>query len=192
MNKLIANQFFEFVNSLFVDEIFRKYNEFWKNIVRFYIRSIWKNTKFFIEQILQHLIDIEICEILFYELFESIMNAKFDFVYLKLNEMIAIYKNYSITLNHYFQENLIVLQKIRKNFFIEKKLREIFFERNKINEQNISFFISIMQFEKLFNMNRKIAKKKFDNMNVFYKIRVFSFLHYFNIDDWSKLQWKFF
>lgn len=164
MNELTANQLSELVNSLPVDEVFWEYSEFWKSIARSHIRSIWESTKFFLEQVLQHLIDAKVCGALFYELLESIMDEKLDLAYSKLGEVTAVYKDHSATLNHCFQDNVIALQKARRNPLIEEKLREVFSERSKIYEHDISLLMLAMQFEKTPDMNRKVAEEIFDSI----------------------------
>ena len=116
------------------------------------------------------------------------MDAKLDLAYLKLGEVTAVYKDHPATLNHYFEENVIALQKARRNPSIEEKLRGIFSERSKIYEQDIPLLMSAMQFEETPNMNRKAAEEIFNNMNAFYKVRDSSFLHYPGTDSWPRLQ----
>jgi len=173
---------------LLVGEVFREYSEPWEGIARSHIRSVWESTKFFIEQVLQHLTDTEVCGALFYELLEPIMDGKLDLAYSKFGEVTAVYKDHPATLNHYFQENVVALQKARRIPSIEGKLRGIFSERSMIYEQDIPLLISAMQFEETPDMNRKAAEEIFDNMNAFYKVRASSFLHYLNTDDWPRLQ----
>ena len=187
-DKLTANQLPGLVNPLLVGEVFREYSEPWEGIARSHIRSVWKSTKFFIEQLLQHLTDAEVCGALFYELLEPIMDAKLDLAYLRLGEVTAVYKDHPATLNHYFQENVVALQKARRNPSIEGKLRGIFCERSKIYEQDIPLLMSAMQFGETPNMNRKAAEEIFDNMNAFYNVRALSFLHYPSTDNWPRLQ----
>lgn len=188
MDKLTAIQLPGLVNPLLVGEVFREYSEPWEGIARSHIRSVWESTRFFIEQVLQHLTDAEVCGALFYELLEPIMDAKLDLAYSKLGEVTAVYKDHPATLNHYFQENVVALQKARRNPSIEEKLRGIFSERSKIYEQDIPLLMSAMQSEESPNMNRKAAQEIFDNMNAFYKVRASSFLHYPSTDDWPRLQ----
>ena len=170
------NQLPGLVNPLLVGEVFREYSEPWEGIARSHIRSVWKCTKFFLQQVLQHLTDVEVCAALFYELLEPIMNEKLDLAHSKLGELVAVYKDHPTTLNHYFQENVVALQKARRNPSIEEKLRGIFSERSTIDEQDIPLLMSAMQFEETPDMNRKAAEEIFDNMNAFYKVRASSFL----------------
>lgn len=188
MDKLTTNQLPGLVNPLLVGEVFREYSGPWEGIARSHIRSVWESTKFFIEQVLQHLTDTEVCGALFYELLETIMDEKLDLAYLKLGEVTAVYKDHPATLNHYFQDNVVALQKARRNPSVEEKLRGIFSERSKIYEQDIPLLMSAMQFEETPNMTRKAAEEIFDNINAFYKVRASSFLHYPRTDDWRRLQ----
>ncbi|KAI4226462.1 MAG: hypothetical protein LQ349_006877, partial [Xanthoria aureola] len=153
-----------------------KYSEPWEGIARSHIRSVWESTNFFIEQVLQHLTDAEVCGALFYELLEPIMDGKLDLAYSKLGEVTAVYKDHPATLNHYFQENVVALQKARRNPSIEEKLRGIFSERSKIYEQDIPLLMSAVQFEETSDMTRKAAEEIFDNMNAFYKTAMKVFL----------------
>ncbi|KAL8663745.1 MAG: hypothetical protein Q9168_008039 [Polycauliona sp. 1 TL-2023] len=164
------------VNLLLVGEVFREYSEPWEGIARSHIRSVWESTKFFIEQVLQHLTDAEVCGALFYELLKPIMDGKLDLAYSKLGEVTAVYKDHPATLNHYFQENVLALQKARRNPPIEEKLRGIFSERSKIYEEDIPLLMSAMQFEETPDMTRKAAEEIFDNMNAFYKTAMKVFL----------------
>ena len=102
MNKLIVNQLSELVNSLLVSEVFWEYSEPWESIAHSHICLIWESIKFFIEQVLQHLTDAKVCETLFHELLELIMNEKLNLAYSKLSEVTAVYKDHLTTLNHYF------------------------------------------------------------------------------------------
>lgn len=188
MDKLSANQLPGLVNPLLVGEVFREYSEPWEGIARSHIRSVWESTNFFIEQVLQHLTDAEVCGALFYELLEPIMDGKLDLAYSKLGEVTAVYKDHPATLNHYFQENVVALQKARRNPSIEEKLRGIFSERSKIYEQDIPLLMSAVQFEETSDMTRKAAEEIFDNMNAFYKVRASSFLPYPSTDDCPRLQ----
>ena len=176
MDKLTVNQLPGLVNPLLVGEVFREYSEPWEGIARSHIRSVWESTKFFLEQVLQHLTDAEVCAALFYELLEPIMDEKLELAYSKLGELIAVYKDHPITLNHYFQENVAALQKARRNPSIEEKLRRIISERNSILERDVPLLMSAMQFEETPDMNRKAAEEIFDNMNAFYKVLTSSFL----------------
>lgn len=176
MDKLTVNQLPGLVNPLLVGEVFREYSEPWEGIARFHIRSVWESTKFFLEQVLQHLTDAEVCAALFYELLEPIMDEKLELAYSKLGELIAVYKDHPITLNRYFQENVAALQKARRNPSIEEKLRRIISEQDTIVESDVPLLMSAMQFEETPDMNRKAAEEIFDNMNAFYKVRTSSFL----------------
>ncbi|KAI4088874.1 MAG: hypothetical protein LQ339_008648 [Xanthoria mediterranea] len=118
----------------------------------------------------------EICGALFYELLEPIMDGKLDLAYSKLGEVTAVYKDHPATLNHYFQENVVALQKARRNPSIEEKLRGIFSERSKIYEQDIPLLISAVQFEETSDITRKAAEEIFDNINAFYKTAMKVFL----------------
>ncbi|KAL9002660.1 MAG: hypothetical protein Q9188_004427 [Gyalolechia gomerana] len=164
------------VNPLLVGEVFREYSEPWEGIARSHIRSVWESTKFFLEQVLQHLTDAEVCGALFYELLEPIMDEKLDLAYSKLGEVTAVYKDHPATLNHYFQENVIALQKARRDPAIEEKLRGIFSQRTTISERDIPLLMSAMQIEETPDMNRKAAEEIFDNMNAFYKTALKVFL----------------
>ena len=119
---------------------------------------------------MQHLTDGEVCQALFNELLEPIMNEKLDLAYSKLRELIAVYRDHPATLNHYFQENVVALQKARRDPPIEERLREIFSERNAVYKQDIPLLMAAMQFEKPPDMNRKAAEEILDNMNAFYKV----------------------
>ena len=125
---------------------------------------------FFLKQVLQHLTDEEVCQALFYELLEPIMNEKLDLAYLKLCELIAVYRDHPATLNSYFQENVVALQQSRRDPPIEKKLREVFSERNAVYKQDIPLLMSAMQLENPPDVKRKAAEDIFDNMNAFYKV----------------------
>ena len=116
---------------------------------------------------------------LLYKLFNLILNKKFDFVYLKLQELIAVYKDYSIMLNHYFQENVIALQKVHHNPPIEQKLHEIFSQWITVSKQDIPLLMSAMQIKGMLNMNCKATEKIFNYMNAFYKIYASLFLQCF-------------
>ena len=143
-DKLTANQLPGLVNPLLVGEVFREYSEPWEDIARSHIRSVWESTKFFIEQVLQHLTNAEVCEALVYELLGPTMEGELDLAYSKLGEVIAVYKDHPATLNHCFQENVVALQKARRNPFIEEKLLRIFSKRSKIYEQDIPLLMSAM------------------------------------------------
>ncbi|KAK3173245.1 hypothetical protein OEA41_006574 [Lepraria neglecta] len=164
------------VNPLLVGEVFREYSEPWEGIARSHIRSVWKSTKFFLQQVLQHLTDAEVCAALFYELLEPIMNEKLDLAHSKLAELIAVYKDHPTTLNHCFQENVVALQKARRNSSNEEKLRGILSQGSKVHEQDLPLLMSAMQFEETPDMNRKAAEEIFDNMNAFYKTAMEVFL----------------
>ena len=167
---------------MLVGEVFREYSEPWEGIARSHIRSVWKSTKFFLEQVLQHLTDAEVCESLLYELLEPIMDEKLDLAYSKLGDLIAVYKDHPATLNPCFQENVFALQKARRNPSVEKKLRGIFSERSTIDEQDVPLLMSTMQCEETPDLNRKAAEDIFDNMNAFYKVRASSFLQHPSTD----------
>ena len=158
------------VNPLLVGEVFREYSEPWEGIARSHICSVWESTKFFLEQVLQHLTDTEVCQALLDELLVPIMDEKLDLAYSKLGELVAVYKDHPATLNHCFQENVVALQKARRDPPIEEKLRQVFSERITINKQDIPLLMSAMQFEEPPDMNRKAAEDIFDNMNAFYKV----------------------
>ena len=68
------------------------------------------------------------------ELLQAIVDEKFDLAYSKMGEVIAVYNDHPATLSHYFQENVVALQKARRNPLIEERLREIFSEM-KLNLQ---------------------------------------------------------
>ena len=63
---------------------------------------MWESTKFFLEQVLQHLTNVKISDMLLCELLDPILDKKLDLAYLKLWELIAVYENHSAILNHYF------------------------------------------------------------------------------------------
>ncbi|KAI9715653.1 MAG: hypothetical protein M1812_005805 [Candelaria pacifica] len=128
-----------------VGKVFREYSEPWESIARSHIHSVWESTKVFLEQVLQHLTDAEVCSTLFYEVLESIMEEKLDLAYSKLSEVIAVYKDHPATLNHYFQENVVALQK------------------------DVPLLMAAMQFKETPDMNHKAAEEIFDHMNAFYK-----------------------
>lgn len=188
MDKLTANQLPGLVNPLLVGEVFREYSEPWEGIARSHIRSVWQSTKLFLEQVLQHLTDAEVCGALFYELLGPIMDEKLDLSYSKLGELIAVYKDHPVTLNHYFQENVVALRKARRNPSIEEKLRGIFSDRSTIYKQDVPLLMSAMQSEETPDMNRKAAEEIFDNMNAFYKVCASSFLQFPSTDYWRRLQ----
>jgi len=158
------------VNPLLVGEVFRQYSEPWEGIARSHIRSVWESTKAFLAQVLQHLADAEVTQALFSELLEPIMDEKLHLACSKLSELIAVYKDHPATLNHYFQENLVALEKARRHPRIEEKLHEIFSQRNEVNQGDIQLLMSAMQLEEAPDMNRKAAEAIFDNMNAFYKV----------------------
>lgn len=116
------------------------------------------------------------------------MDEKLDLAYSKLGEVTAVYKDHPATLNHYFQENVVALQKARRNPAIEEKLRGVFSQCVTISEREIPLLMSAMQVEETPDMNRKAAEDIFDNMNAFYKVRPSSFLHYPSTDDSPRLQ----
>ena len=140
---------------------------------------MWESTKFFFKQVLQHFTDAEINNMLLCELFNSILNKKLDLVYLKLQKLIAIYKDHLTMFNHYFQENVVVLQKVCHNPSIEQKLHKIFSQWITVSKQDILLLISTMQIKGMLNMNCKITKKIFNYMNIFYKICALLFLQCF-------------
>ncbi|KAL9613031.1 MAG: hypothetical protein Q9167_002421 [Letrouitia subvulpina] len=164
------------VNPLLVGEVFREYSEPWEGIARSHICSVWENTIVFLEQVLQHLTGGEVCQALFKELLEPIMNEKLDLAYSKLLELMAVYRDHPATLNHYFQENVSALKKARKDPPIEEKLRKIFSERISVSNQDIPLLMAAMQFDPTPDMNRKAAEDILDNMNAFYKTAMKVFL----------------
>ena len=157
-------------------EVFREYSEPWEGIARSHIHSVWESTTFFLEQVLQHLTDVEVSEMLLCELLDPILEKKLDLAYSKLQELIAVYRDHPATLNHYFQENVTALRKARKDPPIEQKLHEIFSQRNTISKQDIPLLMSAMQIEETPDMNRKVAEEILDYMNAFYKVRISIFL----------------
>ena len=104
------------------------------------------------------------------------MDEKLDRAFSKLGELITVYNDHPATLNNYFQENVVVLQKARKNPLVEERLRKIFSERSTVCKQDVSLLMSAMQFEEIPDMRRKAAEEIFENMHAFYKVRALSFL----------------
>ena len=119
---------------------------------------------------MQHLTDAEVCEVLFRELLDPIMDAKLDLAVSKIRELINVYKDHPATLNHYFQENVTALRNARQEPLIEERLRNLFSDRSQIYEGDIPLLVSALQFDDTPDMNRKAAEEVFDHMNAFYKV----------------------
>ncbi len=158
-------------NPLLVGELFREYGQPWEGLAREHIKTVWDATNRFLELVLLHLTERDLCEKLMRLWLYPIMEERLNAAYAKLDELLEVHKEHPMTTNHYFLDNRKKLQQKSSKEEIEERLKKEFnYTDQKLSFSEIARIVSSLNTETNPDMNLVAAEDAFDNMNAYYKV----------------------
>ncbi|KFZ04293.1 hypothetical protein V502_10260 [Pseudogymnoascus sp. VKM F-4520 (FW-2644)] len=146
-------------NPLLVGELFREYSRPWETLARAHIKNAWEETNRFLGVVLQYLADDDVCEKILRLWLNPIMAEKLDAAYGKLDELLEVYKEQPLTINHYFTDNRKKLQQRDTKDEMQRKLNSIANPGQMVPDMDIL-----------------AAEEAYDNMTAYYKVAMKLFM----------------
>ncbi len=164
-------------NPLLVGELFREYSQPWGELARAHIKRIWEATIKFLELLLGELTDEDSCEKVFRFLLYPIMEEKLNSAYRKLDELLGVHKDYPMTTNSQFLNNVKNKRPRRdsNNQVLDEDLKAILQVGQKVDSddiEEISRLLSTSNTKPVLDMDMVAAEEAFDNMNAYYEVNL--------------------
>lgn len=155
-------------------ELFREYSRPWETLARAHIKNTWDMTNKFLELVLHHLTDDDVCEKLLRLWLEPIMAQKLETAYGKLDELLEVHKEHPFTTNHYFIDNRKKLQQKDTKDEIQKKLESVTKPGQTLSVEQITNLMKTMNSDVNADMDMIAAEDAYDNMMAYYKVSMTS------------------
>ena len=127
-------------------------------------------TNKFLELVLHHLTDDDVCEKLLRLWLEPIMAQKLETAYGKLDELLEVHKEHPFTTNHYFIDNRKKLQQKDTKDEIQKKLESVTKTGQMLSVEQITNLMKTMNSDVNADMDMIAAEDAYDNMMAYYKV----------------------
>ncbi len=128
-------------------------------------------TKVFVEEALQHLTDATVSDALLRNLLDPIMDKRLTLAYAKLQELMAVHREYPETRNPHFVERYNALQRNQWTVKTTKLLQKAF-EGNddSMNARDIPQLLTILRQDIGTDADLVAAESTFNAMQAFYQV----------------------
>ncbi|KAG4439223.1 hypothetical protein IFR05_005314 [Cadophora sp. M221] len=157
-------------NPLLVGELFRQYSHPWGDLARLHIKKVWEATNRFLELLLRHLTDEDVCENIFRFWLHPIMEEKLKLAYSKLDELLEVHKDYPMTTNSAFINHSKTTRQDSRNENLESQLRSRLQSRQDVSVDEITQMMLPITIKPDLDMDMVAAEEALDNMNAYYEI----------------------
>lgn len=158
-------------NPLLVGELFREYSRPWEGIARNHIKNVWDVTNRFLELVLQHLTEPDVCDKIMRLWLQPIMEQRLDAAYMKLGELLDVHKEHPMTTNHYFSDNRKKYSKKNVKAEVEEKLKQEFSGGRQLSAGDVARIVASLTPEVSPDMDMVAAEDAYDNTMAYYKVR---------------------
>ncbi|KAJ4290872.1 hypothetical protein N0V90_010068 [Kalmusia sp. IMI 367209] len=163
-------------NPLLVGEVFREYSQPWEGLARRYIKDVWNITKGFVEQVLLHLTDNIVSDALLRSLLDPIMDDRLTLANAKLDELMAVHKEYPETRNRSFTERYNALQQRQWETKTTRVLEEAFEKNGDMTADDVPHLLELLRQHTEIDADRVAAESTFNAMEAFYKVAIKLFI----------------
>lgn len=155
---------------MLVGELFRQHSRPWGDLARLHIKQVWEAVNRFLDLLLRHLTDEDVCENIFRFWLHPIMEEKLNLAYSKLDELLEVHKDYPMTTNSHF----INRSRTPRQDSSKTNLESISRSRSK-SRQDESFdettqMMSTTTLKADLDMDMVTAEEAFDNMIAYYEV----------------------
>jgi hypothetical protein len=124
-----------------------------------------------VEQALQHLTDETVSDALLRHLLDPIMDQRLTLAHAKLDELMAVHKEYPETRNRYFTDTYNALQRKQWEAKTTKLLEEGFEEDGDLSADDIPHLLTLLRRDTEADADVLAAESTFNAMQAFYKVR---------------------
>ncbi|KFY42057.1 hypothetical protein V494_02635 [Pseudogymnoascus sp. VKM F-4513 (FW-928)] len=163
-------------NPLLVGELFREYSRPWETLARAHIKNAWDMTNKFIELVLTHLTDGDVCDKILRLWLDPIMAQKLEAAYGKLEELLEVHKEHPFTTNHHFMDNRKKLQQKGTKDEIQQQLKSIAKPGQMVSVDDITNLMKNLDSKVNADMDMLAAEDAYDNMMAYYKVAMKLFM----------------
>ncbi|KAE9380155.1 hypothetical protein N431DRAFT_498044 [Stipitochalara longipes BDJ] len=157
-------------NPLLVGELFRQYSRPWGDLAREHIKNVWEVTNRFLELLLRHLTDEDVCENIFRFWLYPAMEEKLNLAYSKLDELLEVHKDYPMTTNSHFVTTSKASRQGPRKENLESMLRGHLQSGQVVSVDEITQMMSTIALKADLDMDMVAAEEAFDNMNAYYEV----------------------
>ncbi|PMD54742.1 uncharacterized protein K444DRAFT_539458 [Hyaloscypha bicolor E] len=157
-------------NPLLVGELFRQYSRPWGDLARLHIKNVWDTTNRFLELLLRHLTDEDVCENLFRFWLHPIMEEKLNLAYSKLDELLEVHKDYPMTTNYHFMNTSKIPRQDSSKRNLEAMLKDRLESGQDMSVGEITRMMSTISTNPDLDMDMMAAEEAFVNMNAYYEV----------------------
>lgn len=155
---------------MLVGELFRQYSRPWGDLARLHIKKVWQTVNRFLELLLRHLTDEDVCDKIFRFWLHPIMEEKLNLAYSKLDELLEVHKDYPMTTNsHFINRSRTPGQNSGKTNF-ETMLGNRLISGKDMSVDEIRQMMITTTTNADLDMDMIAAEEAFDNMNAYYEV----------------------
>jgi len=159
-------------NPLLVGELFRLYSAPWEDFARQHIKKVWETVNRFLELLLRHLTDEDVCENVFRFWLQPIMDENLNLAYSKLDDLLEVHKDYPMTTNSVFLSNSKKRRQDSSKEVLESMLNGRSHPDKDLGVDEIAKMMSTITTKENLDMDMVAAEEAFDNMNAYYEIAI--------------------
>ncbi|KAL2062905.1 hypothetical protein VTL71DRAFT_5977 [Oculimacula yallundae] len=156
-------------NPLLVGELFRLYSRPWGDLARQHITKVWEAVNRFLELLLRHLTDEDVCENITRFWLYPIMEEKLNLAYSKLDDLLEVHKDYPMTTNSLFLSNSKSTRQDSSKKALESMLKDRSHPDKDVSVDEITKMMSAITTKEM-DMDMAAAEEAFDNMNAYYEV----------------------
>ncbi len=124
----------------------------------------------FLELLLRHLTDEDVCENIFRFWLHPVMEEKLNLAYSKLDELLEVHKDYPMTTNSHFINHSRTPRQDSGKKNLESMLRDRLQSGQDVSVDEITQMMSTINTKADLDMDMVAAEEAFDNMNAFYEV----------------------
>ncbi|KAH6721518.1 P-loop containing nucleoside triphosphate hydrolase protein [Leptodontidium sp. MPI-SDFR-AT-0119] len=157
-------------NPLLVGELFRQYSRPWGDLARLHIEKVWETTNRFLELLLRHLTDEDVCENIFRFWLHPIMEEKLKLAYSKLDDLLEVHKDYPMTTNSTFINHSKNTRQESGRESLESVLRSRLQSKQDVSVDEITQMMLPITTKPDLDMDMVAAEEALDHMNAYYEI----------------------
>ncbi|KAN0119549.1 P-loop containing nucleoside triphosphate hydrolase protein [Hyaloscypha variabilis] len=157
-------------NPLLVGELFRQYSRPWGDLAREHIKNVWETTNKFLELLLRHLANEEVCENISRFWLYPAMEEKLNLAYSKLDELLEVHRDYPMTTNSDFITNSRASRRDSRKQDLGSLLKSRLQSGQAVQADEITQIISSAATKADLDMDMVAAEEAFDNMNAYYEV----------------------
>lgn len=153
-------------------ELFREYSRPWESFARNHIKNTWEITNKFLELLLLHLTDDDVCEKILRLWLNPIMAQKLKAAYGKLDELLEVHKEHPLTTNHSFMDNRRKLQQKDTKDEMQRKLKSSVKHGQMLSVEDVTLLMNNLNSEVSADMDMLAAEDAYDNMMAYYEVTI--------------------